>query len=39
VISEESLAAARNREKMPINDAGIRVELDVPAPMRDGVRG
>ena len=39
VISEEFLAAARNREKMPINDAGIRVELDVPAPMRDGVRG
>ena len=38
VISEEPLAAARSREKMPINDAGIRVELDVPAPMRDGVR-
>jgi hypothetical protein len=38
VILEEPLAAARGREKMPINDDGIRVELDVPAPMRDGVR-
>jgi len=38
VISEEPLAAAHSREKMPINDDGIRVELDAPAPMRDGVR-
>jgi len=38
VVSEEFLAAARSREQMPINADGIRVELDVPAPMRDGVR-
>ncbi len=38
VILEDPLAASRSREKMPINDDGISVELDVPAPMRDGVR-
>jgi predicted acyl esterase len=36
--SEEPLAGSHSREKMPINDDGVRVEIDVPITMRDGVR-
>ena len=35
---EEPLELSRNREKMRIDDDGIVVQVDVPAPMRDGVR-
>jgi putative CocE/NonD family hydrolase len=34
---EEPLAVSRDRAKMPITD-GIIVQVDVPVPMRDGVR-
>jgi hypothetical protein len=34
----EPSAVSRDRAKMRINDDGIVVQVDVPAPMRDGVR-
>ena len=36
-IPEGPLAVSRSRETMQINEDGILVQVDVPAPMRDGV--
>ncbi|MBW2694375.1 MAG: CocE/NonD family hydrolase [Deltaproteobacteria bacterium] len=36
--SEEPLAVSRDRAEMQIDDDGIVVQVDVPTPMRDGVR-
>jgi putative CocE/NonD family hydrolase len=36
--SEEPLAVSRDRAKVRIDDDGVVVQVDVPTPMRDGVR-